>query len=74
MERIAYHSPNIDCVKKIKSNLHEMIHSEIQIKCYKYQKVGKLTEFVKLITHANALYEKADNGGYRSKNLFPEHS
>ena len=70
MEREAYHAPNRDYIGKIKLKLQHTIKSEIQIKAYQHKNRGKLAQFDKMITHANALCEKTDNGDYQTKNVF----
>ena len=72
MEKAAFHAPNMDCIRKIKVKLNQMVQEEIRIKIYQFQDLGKKEQFEKIITFENLLCEKMENGEYTCKNVFPD--
>ena len=72
VEKTALHAPKMDCIRKIKAKLNQMVQEEIRIKIYQFQDQGKKEQFEKIITFENVICEKMENGEYTCKNVFPD--
>ena len=69
-EREAHYAPNISKLKKTKSKLNEIIGFEVQIKAIRYKNENNLAFFDKIITHAEVLCKKTEDGEYQIRHVF----
>ena len=69
-EKAAYYAPTRVTLEKFKQHFNEDLKFEIQIKAFQYKNENKLDIFDKIITHAEVLCQKRDNGEYRIPPVF----
>ena len=69
-ERDAYHAPNMDIVKHVKTKFNNDLRSEIHIKAFRYKTEGNLDFFDKIITYSDILCKNRGDGEYEIRKVF----
>ena len=69
-EREAHYAPNKPNLEKTKQKFNKSMGLEIQIKAIRYKNENNLASFDKIITHAEVLCKKAEDGEYQIRHVF----
>ena len=69
-EREAYHAKKISKVQKIKKKFNQAVDLEIHIKIIQYRSENNLEFLEKIITHADVLCQKGEDGVYEVTKIF----
>ena len=69
-EREAYHTKNMPNLDKTKKRFNQTEGFEIQIKAFRYKNENNLEFFDKIITHAEVLCKKTEDGTYQVRQVF----
>ena len=69
-EQKAYYAPNKVNIEKTKTKFNQSMAFEMKMKMIRYKNENNLEFFNKILTHAEVLCEKVEEGEYRIKKVF----